>query len=167
MFDTSKNKMDMNVAVAAMTIGLAVAAMYFAREEAVKEDAEEDAVDAPPIELTNRGHDQGIDTVNNILNRHGVYDKHAALVDSMVLITMSKKNQECNLESLIQPEDQKLIEIGKMCVDRFAKNPTILMYFLTGVIETELDSIRTGSSVPLQDIHELRKTIDSFYYKNI
>lgn len=157
--------MDMSTAVAILSIGLAAAAMYFAKEE--PEEKIVKVVDIPTIEMTNRGRDQGIDTVENILNRHGVYKKHMSLVDSMVLITMSKTNQECNLEALIQPDDQKLIETGKMCIDRFARNPTILMYFLTGVIETELDSIRTGSEVPLQDIHELRKTIDSFYYKNI
>ena len=157
--------MDMSTVVAVVSIGLAAAAMYFAKEDRDERFAK--IVDTPNIEMTNRGRDQGIDMVENILSRHGVYDKHASIVDSMVLITMSKNNQECNLEMLIQPEDRKLVEIGKMCVERFAKNPTILMYFLTGVIETELDSIRTGSSVPLQDIHELRKTIDSFYYKNI
>ena len=157
--------MDMSTVVAVVSIGLAAAAMYFAKED--HDEGFTKIVDTPNIEMTNRGRDQGIDMVENILNRHGVYDKHASIVDSMVLITMSRNNQECNLEMLIQPEDRKLVEIGKMCVERFAKNPTILMYFLTGVIETELDSIRTGSSVPLQDIHELRKTIDSFYYKNI
>ena len=157
--------MDMNVIVAVTTIGLAVAAMYFAREE---EPAQEpDISNVPMVELTNRGRDQGIDTVENILGSHGVYKKHAAIVDSMVLITMSKESQGQNLEAFIQADDERIIETGKLYVDRFARNPTLLTYFLVGVIETELDDIRTGSVVPLQDIHELRKTIDCFYYKNI
>jgi hypothetical protein len=158
--------MDMNIIVAATTIGLAVAAMYFARDEPVAEP-EQPVSDFLTPELTNRGRDQGIDTVENILGSHGVYKKHAAIVDSMVLITMSKESQGQNLEAFIQADDERIIETGKLYVDRFARNPTLLTYFLVGVIETELDDIRTGSAVPLQDIHELRKTIDCFYYKNI
>ncbi|ABT16582.1 hypothetical protein ATCV1_z448L [Acanthocystis turfacea chlorella virus 1] len=163
--------MDINVIVPLFTIGMAAIAIFIARKEVRKEqDAfEESEVKSAPVvpRLNNKGHEGGIDVVINILKRHGVYKKHTSLIDSMVLIVMSKKNKDCNLDLLIQADDQKVIEIGKMYIDRFAVGPTKLDYFLAGVIEMEVDNIRTGSDVPLQDIHEIRKTVDSFYYKNI
>ncbi|AGE50196.1 hypothetical protein ATCVCanal1_466L [Acanthocystis turfacea Chlorella virus Canal-1] len=105
--------------------------------------------------------------VINILNAHGVYKKHASLVDSMALLVMSKKNKDCNLDLLINEDDKNVIEFGKMYINRFATGQTKLDYFLAGVIEMEINNIRTGSSIPIQDIHEIRKIVDSFYYKNI
>ena len=163
--------MDINVIIPLFTIGMAAIAIFIARKEVQEaQDAIQDnPVTSSPVipSFNNEGHEGGIDTVVNILRRHGVYDKHASLIDSMVLIVMSKKNKDCNLDLLIQADDQKIIEIGKLYIDRFTIGPTRLDCFLAGVIETELDNIRTGSKVPLQDIHELRKTVDSFYYKNI
>jgi len=165
--------MDLNVAISLLSMGIAAFAIYIARKE-VQKDIDQDIPDniprvIPPVvsSFNNDGHEYGIDVVKNILNKHGVYKKHISLVDSMVLITMSKKNTECNLDLLIQADDWQIIEFGRMYIDRFAKNPTKLDYFLSGVIETEMNNIRTGSKVPLQDIHELRKIVDSFYYKNI
>jgi len=160
--------MDINVVVAALSIGLATIAIYFAREEERALQEQDHEVEMPPANINNSGHDQGADIVENILRRHGAYEEHAALVDSMVLIVISKKNEDYNLDLLIPEEDGKsLVELGKLYIDRFAKNPTRLDYFLAGVIEMELNNIRTGSVIPIQDVHELRKTVDSFYYKNI
>jgi methylmalonyl-CoA mutase cobalamin-binding subunit len=160
--------MDINVVVAALSIGLATIAIYFAREEERVLQEPDHEVEMPPANINNSGHDQGADIVENILRRHGAYEEHAALVDSMVLIVISKKNEDYNLDLLIPEEDGKsLVELGKLYIDRFAKNPTRLDYFLAGVIEMELNNIRTGSVIPIQDVHELRKTVDSFYYKNI
>ena len=150
---------------------MAAIAIFVARKEMQKEqDAlQENTVKSTPAvpSFSNQGHDGGVDIVENILKRHGVYKKHMSLIDSMVLIAMSKKNKDCNLDLLIQEDDQKIIEIGKLYIDRFAIGPTRLDCFLAGVIETEVDNIRTGSKVPIQDIHEIRKTVDTFYYKNI
>ena len=169
MFITRTNQMDINVAISFLSMGLAAFAVYVARKDIqkVRDEDLHDTIQRVVPSLNNDGHEYGIDVVKKILTRHGVYKRHISLVDSMVLITMSKKNTECNLELLIQPDDRQIIEFGRLYIDRFAKNPTKLDYFLSGVIETEMNNIRTGSSVPLQDIHELRKTVDSFYYKNI
>lgn len=150
---------------------MAAFAIFIARKEVRNEQAafqENVAKITQAIpSFNNDGHEGGIDIVTSILKKHGVYNKHTSLIDSMVLIVMSKKNKDCNLDLLIQADDQKIIEIGKLYIERFSIGPTRLDCFLAGVIETEVDNIRTGSKVPLQDIHEIRKTVDSFYYKNI
>ena len=163
--------MDINVIFPLFTIGMAVFAIFIARKEMQKEqDAIQDNTVKPTPDvpsLNNDGHEGGIDMIVHILKKHGVYKKHLSLVDSMVLIVMSKKNKDCNLDLLIQADDQNIIEMGKLYIDRFAISPSKLEYFLAGVIETEVNNIRTGSTVPLQDIHEIRKIVDTFYYKNI
>ncbi|AGE57692.1 hypothetical protein ATCVNTS1_553L [Acanthocystis turfacea Chlorella virus NTS-1] len=163
--------MDLNVIIPLFTIGMAAFAIFIARKEVQNEQSafQENVAKSTPVipSFNNDGHESGIDIVASILKKHGVCKKHTSLIDSMVLIVMSKKNKDCNLDLLIQADDQRIIEVGKLYIDRFAIGPTRLDCFLAGVIETEVDNIRTGSEVPLQDIHEIRKTVDSFYYKNI
>ena len=108
---------------------------------------------------------EAIDRVTSLLKRHGVYEKHESLVNSMSLIVYSRVHGQETLAGLVLPEDENTVRIGKMYIDRFVSSPSKLDYFLAGVAELEAENIRIGCVVPIQDVHELRKMLDVFYYK--
>lgn len=108
---------------------------------------------------------EAIDRVTSLLKRHGVYEKHESLVNSMLLIVYSRVHGQETLAGLVLPEDENTVRIGKMYIDRFVRSPSNLDYFLAGVAELEAEKIRIGCVVPIQDVHELRKMLDVFYYR--
>lgn len=108
---------------------------------------------------------EAIDRVTSLLKRHGVYEKHESLVNSMSLMVYSQIHGQETLAGLVLPEDENTVRIGKTYIDRFVSSPTILDYFLAGVAELEVNNVRIGCVVPVQDVHELRKLLDVFYFK--
>ncbi|AGE49850.1 hypothetical protein PBCVCan184_525R [Paramecium bursaria Chlorella virus Can18-4] len=108
---------------------------------------------------------EAIDRVTSLLKRHGVYEKHEILVNSMSLLVYSRVHGQETLAGLVLPEDENTVRIGKTYIDRFVSSPSVLDYFLAGVAELEAENVRIGCVVPMQDIHELRKLLDVFYYK--
>jgi hypothetical protein len=107
---------------------------------------------------------EAIDRVTALLKRHGVYEKHESLIHSMSLMVYSQVHGQETLAGLILPEDENTVRFGKLYIDRYVSLPSQLDYFLAGVIETEAENVRVGCVLPMQDIHELRKLIDMFYY---
>jgi hypothetical protein len=83
----------------------------------------------------------------------------------MTLMVHARDHGEGTLDKLIPLNDHGTIEIGKMFTERFISSPSRLIWFLAGVIELEMDAVRTGALVPTQDVYELRKVLDTFYYK--
>jgi hypothetical protein len=108
---------------------------------------------------------EAIDRVTSLLKRHGVYEKHEILINSMSLLVYSRVHGQETLAGLVLPEDENTMRIGKMYIDRFVSSPSVLDYFLAGVAELEAENVRIGCVVPMQDVHELRKLLDVFYYK--
>jgi len=108
---------------------------------------------------------EAIDRVSSLLKRHGVYKKHESLINSMSLMVYSRVHGQESLAGLVLPEDENTIRIGRMYVDRFVNSPSVLDYFLAGVAELEAEKVRIGCVVPMQDVHELRKLLDVFYFK--
>ena len=148
----------MDVVLTSMIIVSGIATYFFtlhAERRTIRE------IELPEIDV----EDEGVDIVTKILKRSKSMMRYKNIVDSMVLLTYVKRHGECDIEKLVPKEDRVTVEFGQMYVSRFMTNPTKLISFLVGTIEIEMDSIRTGSFVPIQDAHELRKAIDSFYYK--
>jgi hypothetical protein len=108
---------------------------------------------------------EAIDRVTALLKRHGVYEKRLALVNSMALLVYSRVHGQESLAGLVTQEDENTVRIGRMYVDRFVNSPSVLDYFLAGVAEMEAEKVRIGCVVPVQDVHELRKLLDVFYFK--
>jgi hypothetical protein len=108
---------------------------------------------------------EAIDRVTALLKRHGVYEKHESLINSMSLLVYSRVHGQESLAGLVVPEDENTIRFGRMYVDRFVISPSFLDYFLAGVAELEAEKVRIGCVVPMQDVHELRKLLDVFYFK--
>ena len=108
---------------------------------------------------------EAIDRVTTLLKRHGVYEKHEILINSMSLLVYSRVHGQETLAGLVLSEDENTVRIGKTYIDRFVSSPSVLDYFLAGVAELEAEKVRIGCVVPMQDVHELRKLLDVFYYK--
>jgi hypothetical protein len=108
---------------------------------------------------------EAIDRITSLLKRHGVYEKHESLINSMSLLVYSRVHGQETLAGLVLPEDENTMRIGKTYIDRFVSSPSVLDYFLAGVAELEAENVRIGCVVPMQDVHELRKLLDVFYYK--
>ena len=108
---------------------------------------------------------EAIDRVTSLLKRHGVYEKHEILINSMSLLVYSRVHGQESLAGLVLSEDENTVRIGKTYIDRFVSSPSVLDYFLAGVAELEAEKVRIGCVVPMQDVHELRKLLDVFYYK--
>ena len=108
---------------------------------------------------------EAIDRVTSLLKRHGVYEKHEILINSMSLLVYSRVHGQETLAGLVLSEDENTVRIGKTYIDRFVSSPSVLDYFLAGVAELEAEKVRIGCVVPMQDVHELRKLLDVFYYK--
>jgi hypothetical protein len=139
-------------------------ATYFVAWAFEKEtDREIEMVAKPSRDINIR--DEGIDTVSVILKRHRAFQKHQSIVNSMTLMVYARDHGEGTLEKLVPSNDHGTIEIGKMSTEWFISSPSRLIWFLAGVIELEIDAIRTGALVPTQDVYELRKVLDTFYYK--
>jgi hypothetical protein len=139
-------------------------ATYFVASAFEKKAVQEIEMVAKPSEDMNVC-DEGIDMVSVILKRHRAFQRHHSIVNSMMLMVHARDHGEGTLEKLIPPNDHGTIEIGKMFTERFISSPSRLIWFLAGVIELEMDAIRTGTLVPTQDVYEIRKVIDVFYYK--
>jgi len=108
---------------------------------------------------------EAIDRVSSLLKKHGVYEKHESLINSMSLLVYSRVHGQETLAGLVLPEDENTMRIGKMYIDRFVSSPSVLDYFLAGVMEIELNNLRLGNTVSVQDVYELRKIVDVFYYR--
>lgn len=118
--------------------------------------------------LDDRGYETGIDNVIRILEKNGVIEDHRSMIHSMIILITAKDTSDYNLDLLIPDNDSEyLVYFGKQYIDRFATNPTKLDCFLAGVIEREVEHIRLGGRIPVQDVYEIRKNIDTFYYKNL
>jgi hypothetical protein len=110
-------------------------------------------------------HDDGIDHVVEILKKYKAIREHGQIIESMTLISYHLKHREANLEKLIPAKEVDVVEFGRMYIDRFTDLSSPLVCFLAGIIEKEMDSVRIGSRIPVQQYAELRKIVDVFYYK--
>lgn len=115
--------------------------------------------------LDDHGYETGIDTILYILEKNGVVEEHRSLIHSMIILLSAKEN--CNLGDLFTRDNHDMIHFGRQYILRFATNPSNIDCFLAGVIEQEFEHIRLGTTVPLRDVHEIRKIIDAFYYRNL
>lgn len=158
--------MDVSIFLGLVVAGGLVGLSWLAKNQEMKQEQ--------PLEMIERFEDRGIETginmVVDILEKHKMYKRHRTLVHSMILMLMAKSNPEYQLDLLI-PEDESedIVLIGKKYIDKYAtvSLPTKLDCFLAGVIEKEIDEIRIASSVCVQDVYELRKIVDSFYFRNL
>jgi hypothetical protein len=110
-------------------------------------------------------HDEGIDTISMILKRHRAFQRHQSIISSMMLMVHARDKGEGTLGKLIPVDDHGTIETGKTFTGRFISSPSRLVCFLAGVIELEMNAVRTGALVPTHDVYEIRKVLDTFYYK--
>lgn len=117
--------------------------------------------------LVDDGFEEGIDQILEILRKHDAYEKHNIIVQSMILLLMSRREPRYNLENLVPENSNDLIFSGRQYIDRFTSNVTETDCFFVGVIENEIDSVRIGRHVPVQYVYEIRKIVDSFYHKNL
>jgi len=108
--------------------------------------------------------DEGVAIITSLLKKNGVFHRHRIVIDSMILLLHPEEDRS-TLDSLVVDKDRDIVEIGKNYIDKFVQNPTKLTCFIAGVIEKEYDVIRIKSSVCVQDVIQIRRILDSFYYK--
>jgi hypothetical protein len=137
---------------------LTCAAVYFAvKDETIR--------NAPPIDSELDVDNEAVDEISAILKKHRALKMHRTIVDSMTLMVYQRERGDANLDELIPPESHDIVETGRMYVEKYVNNPSEFDCFAAGVIEKELNAVRVGSLVPVQDVYSMRKFVDVFYYK--
>jgi len=113
---------------------------------------------------------EAISSIRGILKKHRVTKKYETLIHSMVLMLYHSQNGESTLVDIMPTEYTDLSDIGKEVIEKY-KTADIkdveFYYFMSGVIETEMENIRLDSVIPYQDKQTIRKLIDLFYFKEI
>lgn len=113
---------------------------------------------------------EAISSIRGILNNHRVSKKYDTLIHSMVLMLYhSHMNGETTLVDIMPTEYTDLSEIGKEVIEKYKLNNKDIefYYFMSGVIETEMENIRLDGVIPYQDKQTIRKLIDLFYFKEL
>lgn len=147
----------MDYVVLAVLIG-AAATFFFAKS--CEKEIKSVEMTKMPVE---KYADEGVATIASLLKKHKAFEEHKNIVDSMELMLYAVRNER-DLDALLV-DDDITVEIGRQYVEKFVTNPSPLMCYLAGVIEREYDALRVYSNICVQDVHEIRKTLDVFYYK--
>ena len=108
---------------------------------------------------------QAVEEIKTILTKNG--KQNEVLLDSMNLMLYQLANPDVDLSQLIPVDGGHLVEIGKNYLSRFSSVVGNVFYFLTGVIENEVENIRLDVDVTYMDKQSIRKLVDIFYYKEL
>lgn len=108
---------------------------------------------------------QAVEEIKNILTKNG--KKNEVLLDSMNLMLYQLANPDVDLSQLIPVDGGNMVEIGKNYLSRFSSVVGNVFYFLSGVIENEVENIRLDVAVTYTDKQSIRKLVDLFYYKEL
>ena len=113
---------------------------------------------------------EAISSIQGILKNHRVSKKYDTLIHSMVLMLYhSHMNGKTTLVDIMPKEYMDLSDIGKEVIEKYKINNKDIefYYFMSGVIETEMENIRLDGMIPYQDKQTIRKMIDMFYFKEL
>lgn len=108
---------------------------------------------------------QAVEEIRHILTKNG--KKNEVLLDSMNLMLYQLANPDVDLSQLIPVDGGNMVEIGKNYLSRFSSVVGTVFYFLSGVIENEVENIRLDVAVTYTDKQSIRKLVDLFYYKEL
>ena len=108
---------------------------------------------------------QAVEEIKVILTKNG--KQNEVLLDSMNLMLYQLANPGVNLNQLVPVDGGHMVEIGKNYLSRFSSVTGTVFYFLTGVIENEVENIRLDVAVTYMDKQSIRKLVDLFYYKEL
>jgi hypothetical protein len=108
---------------------------------------------------------QAVEEIQNILTKNG--KQNEVLLDSMNLMLYQLANPHVDLSQLIPVDGGNMVEIGKNYLSRFSSVVGNVFYFLSGVIENEVENIRLDVAVTYMDKQSIRKLVDLFYYKEL
>jgi hypothetical protein len=108
---------------------------------------------------------QAVEEIQAILIKNG--KQNEVLLDSMNLMLYQLANPDVDLSQLVPVDGGHMVEIGKNYLSRFASVAGTVFYFLTGVIENEVENIRLDVDVMYMDKQSIRKLVDLFYYKEL
>lgn len=106
-----------------------------------------------------------VEEIRHILTKNG--KKNEVLLDSMNLMLYQLANPDVDLSQLIPVDGGNMVEIGKNYLSRFSSVVGTVFYFLSGVIENEVENIRLDVAVTYTDKQSIRKLVDLFYYKEL
>ena len=108
---------------------------------------------------------QAVEEIRHILTKNG--KQNEVLLDSMNLMLYQLANPDVDLSQLIPVDGGNMVEIGKNYLSRFSSVVGTVFYFLSGVIENEVENIRLDVAVTYTDKQSIRKLVDLFYYKEL
>lgn len=108
---------------------------------------------------------QAVEEIRHILTKNG--KQNEVLLDSMNLMLYQLANPDVDLSQLIPVDGGNMVEIGKNYLSRFSSVVGNVFYFLSGVIENEVENIRLDVAVTYTDKQSIRKLVDLFYYKEL
>ena len=108
---------------------------------------------------------QAVEEIKVLLTKNG--KQNEVLLDSMNLMLYQLANPDVDLSQLVPIDGGHMVEIGKNYLSRFASVTGTVFYFLTGVIENEVENIRLDVAVTYMDKQSIRKLVDLFYYKEL
>lgn len=108
---------------------------------------------------------QAVEEIRHILTKNG--KQNEVLLDSMNLMLYQLANPDVALSQLIPVDGGNMVEIGKNYLSRFSSVVGTVFYFLSGVIENEVENIRLDVAVTYTDKQSIRKLVDLFYYKEL
>jgi hypothetical protein len=148
--------------ILALAIFAGAAATFFFLKSAENDVSKEIELMEHPAD--HHADDEGVVMIVSLLKKNKALRRHKIVVDSMSLLLQPEEDRH-TLNALVIDEDRDIVEIGRNYIEKFVLNPTKLTCFLAGVIEREYDLIRTKSSVCVQDVIQIRRILDSFYYK--
>jgi len=148
--------------ILALAIFAGAAATFFFLKSAENDVAREIELVEHPVD--HHADDEGVAMIVSLLEKNKALRRHKIAVDSMMLLLHPEEDRH-TLDSLVVEDDHNIVELGRNYIEKFVPNPTKLTCFLAGVIEKEYDVIRIKSSVCVQDVIQIRRILDSFYYK--
>jgi len=108
---------------------------------------------------------QAVDEIREILTKNG--KQNEVLLDSMNLMLYQLANPDVDLSQLVPVDGGHMVETGKNYLSRFSSVVGVVLYFLAGVIEHEVENIRLDVAVTYMDKQSIRKLVDIFYYKEL
>jgi len=148
--------------ILALAIFAGAAATFILLKSAENNVAREIELFEHPVDR--HADDEGVTIITSLLEKNNALRRHKIVVDSMVLLLRPEEDR-FTLDALVVEDDRDIVDLGRNYINKFVPNPTKLTCFLVGVIEKEYDLIRTKSSVCVQDVIQIRKILDAFYYK--